>query len=228
MVNLTRIYTRTGDHGTTRLVDNTLVDKTDTRLAAYADVDEANAHIGAVLALGDPPDDIRAVLRAVQNDLFDVGADLGNPVRGQAADASVADDTGTNDTGTNDTAADETEGGREVEPLRVRQDYIDRLERWCDRFNERVAPLRSFVLPGGTSTAALLHVARTAVRRAERTAWTAVAEHRGTMNLVAVQYLNRLSDLLFVLARVANAGQDVLWEPGAGREAEAGRNEAGE
>ncbi|HEY6738846.1 MAG TPA: cob(I)yrinic acid a,c-diamide adenosyltransferase [Actinopolymorphaceae bacterium] len=207
MVNLTRIYTRAGDDGTTRLVDNSLVDKTDTRLVAYADVDEANAQIGAVLALGDPPDDIRGVLRAVQNDLFDVGADLGNPGRPAAAPGDTA-------------------GRPEGEPLRVRQDYVDRLERWCDRFNERVPPLRSFVLPGGTPAAALLHIARTAVRRAERSAWTAVAEHRETMNLVAVTYLNRLSDLLFILARVANAGQDVLWDPGAGRDDEAAPDEA--
>lgn len=189
MVNLTRIYTRTGDAGTTRLVDNSEVAKTDLRLVAYADVDEANACVGTALALGQLPADLREVLQAVQNDLFDVGADLGNPI----------------------------EPSPKHEPLRVSKPYVDRLESWCDDYNERIEPLRSFVLPGGTPGAALLHVARTVTRRAERSAWAAYAEHQDTMNVVAITYLNRLSDLLFILARVANADTgDVLWEPGRG------------
>ncbi|WP_460522014.1 cob(I)yrinic acid a,c-diamide adenosyltransferase [Flindersiella endophytica] len=189
MVNLTRIYTRTGDAGTTRLVDNSEVAKTDLRLVAYADVDEANACVGTALALGELPADIVEVLLSVQNDLFDAGADLGNPI----------------------------EPDPKYPPLRVTKPYVDRLEGWCDEYNERIEPLRSFVLPGGTSGAALLHVARTVARRAERSAWAAHAEHGDTMNVVAITYLNRLSDLLFILARVANAeAGDVLWEPGRG------------
>ncbi|MGW0227297.1 cob(I)yrinic acid a,c-diamide adenosyltransferase [Actinopolymorpha singaporensis] len=198
MVNLTRIYTRTGDGGQTRLVDNSQVTKTDRRLAAYADVDEANASIGTALALGGLAEDIAAVLVEVQNDLFDVGADLGNPV----------------DHGAEPGAA-----------LRITPEYVQRLEAHCDAFNERIEPLRSFVLPGGTPGAALLHTARTVVRRAERTAWAAWEEHADTMNAATIKYLNRLSDLLFILARVANAGRgDVLWQPGGGRADQAGRS----
>jgi cob(I)alamin adenosyltransferase len=189
MVNLTRIYTRTGDAGTTRLVDNSEVAKNDLRLVAYADVDEANACVGTALALGRLPSDIIEVLRSVQNDLFDVGADLGNPIEPEPKHP----------------------------PLRVSKPYVDRLEGWCDEYNERIEPLRSFVLPGGTPGAALLHVARTVARRAERSAWAAYAEHGDTMNVLAITYLNRLSDLLFILSRVANANTgDVLWEPGRG------------
>jgi cob(I)alamin adenosyltransferase len=188
MVRLTRIYTRTGDDGTTRLVDNSKVAKTDTRLQAYADVDEANAGIGLALALGALDPEIAAVLIRIQNDLFDVGADLGNPVAPAPSDHPA---------------------------LRIDQSYVERLEAWCDDFNARVEPLRSFVLPGGTPAAALLHNARTITRRAERTTWAALDVHRETMNPVTAKYLNRLSDLLFVLARVANhAAGDVLWEPG--------------
>jgi cob(I)alamin adenosyltransferase len=194
MVNLTRIYTRTGDAGTTRLADMSETSKTDLRLAAYADVDEANAQIGVVLAhaagteaLGE---DVVGVLTHVQNDLFDVGADLGTPV--------VPDP--------------------EYPALRVEQDYIDRLEGWCDQYNESLTTLRSFILNGGTIPAAHLHVARTVVRRAERAGWAAHAEHGETMNLLAVKYLNRLSDLLFILARYANRENgDVLWVPGGER-----------
>ena len=187
MVKLTRIYTRAGDKGGTRLVDNSKVTKNDLRLQAYADVDEANASIGAALALGSVDSEIADVLLRVQNDLFDVGADLGNPVSPDPA----------------------------VPPLRVTPTYIERLEGWCDDFNARLEPLRSFVLPGGTPAAALLHVSRTVVRRAERTAWAAIDAHGSTMNPDAARYLNRLSDLLFVLARVANGARgDVLWQPG--------------
>jgi cob(I)alamin adenosyltransferase len=189
MVRLTRIYTRAGDDGTTRLVDNSKVSKTDRRLQAYADVDEANASIGMALALGQLPADITQLLVRVQNDLFDVGADLGNPV-------STVDDPA-------------------MPPLRITPAYVERLERWCDEFNGRVEPLRSFVLPGGTPGAALLHHARTVARRAERTVWAALDEHGPTMNVETAKYLNRLSDLLFILGRVANAAEgDVLWRPG--------------
>ncbi len=191
MVNLTRIYTRTGDDGTTALGDMSRTDKNDLRLIAYADVDEANSALGVALALGEPSESLRELLTIVQNDLFDVGADLCTPV--------VADPP--------------------YPQLRVTQDYIDRLEAACDEHNAQLEKLRSFVLPGGTPGAALLHVARTVVRRAERATWAALAEHRDTMNPLTATYLNRLSDLLFILARTANlpAGGDVLWVPGANR-----------
>jgi cob(I)alamin adenosyltransferase len=190
MVNLTKIYTRTGDAGTTRLGDMSETPKTDARLAAYADVDEANSQIGYALAMGGLDEDVAAVLVHVQNDLFDVGADLCTPV--------VADP--------------------EFPPLRVEQDYVDRLEAWCDHYNEGLPKLRSFILPGGDKGAALLHVARTVVRRAERAGWRAHQEYADSMNVLAITYLNRLSDLLFILARYANREQgDVLWRPGGER-----------
>jgi cob(I)alamin adenosyltransferase len=190
MVNLTRIYTRTGDAGTTRLGDMSETSKNDLRLHAYADVDEANAQIGVALATGGLEDDVVAALTRVQNDLFDVGADFSTPV--------VEDP--------------------EYPPLRVEQDYIDRLEGWCDDYNENLEKLRSFILSGGTPAAAALHVARTVVRRAERSAWAAYAEHGETMNVLAIKYLNRLSDLLFILARYANRERgDILWVPGGER-----------
>jgi cob(I)alamin adenosyltransferase len=190
MVNLTRIYTRTGDDGTTRLGDMSVTSKLDLRLGAYADVDEANSHIGVALALGTLPDDIVAVLTHVQNDLFDVGADLSCPVVENP----------------------------ELPSLRVEPDYIERLEGWCDHYNESLEKLRSFILPAGTQAAAELHVARTITRRAERSAWAAIAEHGDTMNVLTAKYLNRLSDLLFILARQANRERgDVLWVPGGDR-----------
>jgi len=190
MVNLTRIYTRTGDAGQTRLGDMSLTTKTDLRLRAYADVDEANAQLGVALALGGLEDDVVAVVTHVQNDLFDVGADFCTPV--------VAEP--------------------EFPPLRIEQEYVDRLEAWCDSYNESLPNLRSFILNGGTPGGALLHVARTVVRRAERSAWAAHAEHAESMNVLAITYLNRLSDLLFILARHANREQgDVLWVPGGER-----------
>lgn len=194
MVNLTRIYTRTGDAGTTRLADMSETSKNDLRLAAYADVDEANACIGVALAHAavdsSLAEDVVKVLTHVQNDLFDVGADLGTPVVENP----------------------------EYPALRVEQDYIDRLEAWCDHYNEDLEKLRSFILNGGTIAAAHLHVARTVVRRAERAGWAAYAEHGETMNVLAVKYLNRLSDLLFILARYANRENgDVLWVPGGER-----------
>ena len=193
MVNLTRIYTRTGDAGETRLGDMSTTSKTDLRLQAYATVDEANAQLGVALATGGLEDDVVAVLTHVQNDLFDVGADFCTPV--------VPDP--------------------KYPPLRIEQDYVDRLEGWCDRYNEGLPALRSFILNGGTPAAAQLHVTRTVVRRAEREAWAAWAEHSVSMNLLAITYLNRLSDLVFILARHANreAG-DVLWVPGGERSGE--------
>lgn len=190
VVNLTRIYTRTGDDGTTSLGDMSRTTKDDPRLVAYADVDEANSAIGAALALGGLEEEVRALLTQVQNDLFDVGADLCTP---------VVDDP-------------------PHPPLRVLPAYVERLESACDRWNAGLEPLRSFVLPGGTPGAALLHVARTVARRAERSTWVALHEHGESMNPDTARYLNRLSDLLFILARVANGSAgDVLWEPGASR-----------
>jgi cob(I)alamin adenosyltransferase len=193
MVNLTRIYTRTGDDGTTALGDFSRVSKDDARLVAYAEVDEANSAIGVAISLGSFPEPVQSLLIRIQNDLFDVGADLCTPVV-------------------------ETP---EHQPLRVEQSYIDYLESQCDKWNERLEPLRTFVLPGGGAGASLLHVARTIVRRAERSTWTALREH-DDMNTLAATYLNRLSDLLFILARYTNTTEaggsgDVLWVPGANR-----------
>jgi cob(I)alamin adenosyltransferase len=190
MVNLTRIYTRTGDDGSTALGDMSRTRKTDTRLAAYADANEANAALGVALACGALDAEIAAVLTRVQNDLFDVGADLATPV--------VEDP--------------------KYPPLRVEQSYIDRLEADCDRFNAELEKLRSFILPGGTPGAALLHQATTVVRRAERSTWAALDAHGETVNRLTAKYLNRLSDLLFILARTANKERgDVLWVPGENR-----------
>jgi cob(I)alamin adenosyltransferase len=190
MVNLTRIYTRTGDDGTTALGDMSRTAKTDSRIAAYADANEANAVIGVALALGTLTDEVAAVLVRVQNDLFDVGADLATPVVPDPAHP----------------------------PLRVEQSYVDRLEADCDRFLADLEKLRSFILPGGTPGAALLHQACTVVRRAERSTWAALEEHGDTMNPLTATYLNRLSDLLFILARTANKERgDVLWVPGENR-----------
>jgi cob(I)alamin adenosyltransferase len=191
MVNLTRIYTRTGDDGTTSLGDMSRTGKNDPRLRAYADVDEANCTIGLALATADFDDQVRQLLISIQNDLFDVGADLCTPVVDEPAHP----------------------------PLRVTDDYVARLEAACDSYNDTLEPLRSFVLPGGTPAAAHLHIARTVVRRAERSTWAALDTYHGGMNPLTAAYLNRLSDLLFILARVANkdAGGDVLWEPGLHR-----------
>jgi len=195
MVNLTRIYTRTGDAGSTRLGDMSETTKNDLRLHAYADVDEANAHIGLALAQGHLEEDVVKVLTHVQNDLFDVGADFCTPVVESP----------------------------EFPPLRIEQDYVDRLEAWCDHYNEQLPNLRSFILNGGTEGAALLHVARTVIRRAERSAWAAYTEHGDTMNKLAITYLNRLSDLVFILARHANRENgDVLWVPGGERGSDEG------
>ena len=191
MVNLTRIYTKTGDDGTTSLGDMSRTSKNDPRLEAYATVDEANSSIGVVLAMGDIKDaDIKKLLVRIQNDLFDVGADLCTPVVDNPAS----------------------------EPLRVLDSQIDYLEQQIDKYNESLQPLRSFVLPSGTPAAALMHVARTVTRRAERTTWNAIHAFGGGVNPITAKYLNRLSDLLFVLARYVNKDVgDQLWVPGANR-----------
>jgi len=184
-VRLTRIYTRAGDKGETSLGDGSRVPKLDCRIGAFGAVDELNAQLGVVLA-DELPDDFRPLLERVQNELFDVGADLSVPY-------GVGD-------------------GR----LRVTQEQIDGLERACDAFNADLPELKSFVLPGGTGAAARLHVARTVCRRAERDALLAAQELE--LNPLVLAYLNRLSDLLFILARAANAGrEEPLWTPGASR-----------
>lgn len=188
-VHLTRIYTRTGDDGTSGLSDFSRVSKSDPRLIAYADCDEANAAIGVAVALGNPDERLRTVLTWVQNDLFDAGADLSTPIVQNP----------------------------EHPPLRITAAYIERLEKWCDEYNEALPALNSFILPGGTPLSALLHVARTVTRRAERSAWIAVKAHPETVSTLPAQYLNRLSDLLFILGRVANPEGDVLWKPGGER-----------
>ena len=185
-VRLTRIYTKTGDAGQTHLGDMSRVAKTDPRLVAYADVDEANSVIGVALALGQPAAQIGELLSSVQNDLFDVGADLSTPI---AADPKFP-------------------------PLRVTAAYTERLEQACDTWNADLANLTSFILPGGTPAAALLHQARTVVRRAERSVWALLAADGERTNPETARYLNRLSDLLFILARTANPDGDVKWVPG--------------
>jgi cob(I)alamin adenosyltransferase len=184
-VRLTRIYTRGGDSGETSLGDGSRTSKLDCRIGAFGTVDELNAHLGVALADGLPPE-FSGVLERVQNELFDVGADLAVPY-------GVGD-------------------GR----LRVAQAQIDALERDCDRFNADLPELRSFVLPGGSRASARLHVARTVCRRAERDALLAAQDLE--VNPLVLVYLNRLSDLLFILARAANrGGEEPLWKPGASR-----------
>ena len=185
-VRLTRIYTRAGDAGETSLGSGSRVPKTDPRIEAYGTVDELNSLLGLVLA-GELPEEVRPWLEEVQNDLFDVGADLSVPL------------------------ADERRSR-----LRVTPGQVERLEQLCDLVNERLEPLRSFVLPGGTEAGARLHVARAVCRRAERRGAALAAAQDA--NPVALAYLNRLSDLLFILARAANAGsQEPLWKPGSSR-----------
>jgi cob(I)alamin adenosyltransferase len=189
-VVLSRIYTRTGDDGTTALADGSRTAKTDSRLAAYADVEEANSAIGLAITFGELPADISGLLSRVQNELFDLGADLANPVTDNPP----------------------------YPPLRIEEAYITRLEQECDAYNEDLPTLRSFLLPGGSAGSTLLHMARTVTRRAERSAWAAAGEHGDSMSPLPARYLNRLSDLLFILARQANAGHgDVLWKPGGDR-----------
>ena len=190
-VVLSRIYTRTGDDGTTALVDGTRVGKTDSRLQAYADTDEANCAIGLAVTLGQLPAAVNELLGRIQNELFDVGADLANPVSAEPP---------------------------RYPQLRIDQSYVTALEEACDSYNAGLPVLRSFILPGGTPGAALLHTARAVTRRAERSAWAAMRDHGETVSAWPAKYLNRLSDLLFILARVANAEHgDVLWRPGGDR-----------
>ena len=191
-VVLSRIYTRTGDDGSTGLADGSRTAKTASRLAAYADVEEANCAIGMAITFGALGPDISRLLGRVQNELFDVGADLANPV---------------------------TQTPPPYPPLRIEENYITRLESECDSYNEDLPTLRSFLLPGGSPGTTLLHMARTVTRRAERSAWAAVAEHGDSVSPLPARYLNRLSDLLFILARQANLDHDdVLWKPGGERD----------
>lgn len=227
MVHLTRIYTRTGDAGKTRLSDNSVTRKTDPRVEAYGSVDELNSAIGVLLANYDVDEHARAALRIVQNELFDLGADLSNPF----------------------------DPDPKWEPLRIIQPSIDRLEGWCDEFIEGLPSLNSFILPGGSATSAQFHLLRTMTRRAERQAWAAAEvygllgvnetnpeatpgqqmsepvggqapeaagddDQTGRISPLPLKYLNRLSDLFFILARHANARagvDDVLWVPGGER-----------
>ena len=199
MVKLTKIYTRTGDEGITGLSDFSRVRKTDPRIEAFADVDEANSAIGVAIAAanGEFDQETMALLTRIQNELFDLGADLSTPLNLRY----------------------------EYEPIRIEQPQIDAIEAAIDVQNAKVGKLDSFILPGGTPLAAGLHLARTVVRRAERATWHAIEtygiepakkDHKdGGVNVLAARYLNRLSDLLFVLARVANLsnGGDVKWVP---------------
>jgi cob(I)alamin adenosyltransferase len=188
-VRLTKIYTRGGDQGETSLGDGSRAPKLDLRIAAYGIVDELNSQLGVALAAADLPAILRPPLERVQNELFDVGADLSVPFAGPD------------------------------ERLRVAQQMIDGLEQLCDEHNEALPELKSFVLPGGTEAAARLHVARAVSRRAELAALAAAGEH--DVNPLALVYLNRVSDLLFILSRAANAlaGRDEpLWRPGATRD----------
>jgi cob(I)alamin adenosyltransferase len=203
MVKLTKIYTRTGDEGLTGLSDFSRTRKTDPRIEAYADVDEANSAIGVAVALahGEFDEETLALLSQIQNDLFDLGADLSNPLNEHY----------------------------EYEPLRVDAIWIDALEEAIDKYNKQLEKLDSFILPGGSGLAAGLHLARTVVRRAERATWHAIEKYgtdpakkghnNGGVSVLAAKYLNRLSDLLFVLARFANIkhGGDVKWVPASNR-----------
>lgn len=190
MVVISSVYTKTGDGGTTSLGDGSRTSKNDARLEAFSTVDEANSSIGVAVCLV-TEEGVRKVLLGIQNDLFDVGADLCTP---------VIDDP-------------------KVKPLRVTEDQILYLESQIDKYNESLSVLRSFVLPGGTPLAAQLHVARTVVRRAERETWQAIHMFGDGVNILTAKYLNRLSDLLFVLSRYANREVgDTLWVPGGSRE----------
>lgn len=200
MVNLTRIYTRTGDAGRTRLSDNSETQKTDLRVEAYGSVDETNSTIAVAVALGGLPERVTEMLALIRNEMFDVGADLSTPLQENP----------------------------DWPALRIEQSSIDRLEAWCDELSDPLPNLRSFILPGGSPSGAQLHVARTVCRRAERVAWRCIEAHglgtsqesgTGGVNMLAVTYLNRLSDLLFIMSRATNGTEgDVLWVPGTDRE----------
>lgn len=188
MVKLTKIYTRTGDKGTTSLGDLSRVKKTDARIQAMSSVDELNSQLGVVLSY-ELEDEIRQTLITIQNDLFDLGADIATPIVDNP----------------------------EFPPLRVIDDQVTFLERRIDQYNAGLPKLMSFVLPSGGALTAHLHVARAVARRAERETWAAIEEFGGTMNVLTTTYLNRLSDLLFVFARYSSQGQEVLWVPGQNR-----------
>ena len=206
MVNLTRIYTRTGDAGQTRLSDNSETSKADLRVEAYGTVDETNATIAVAVALGGLSARLVEMLTLIRNELFDVGADLSTPLQENP----------------------------EWPALRIEQASIDRLEAWCDELSDPLPNLRSFILPGGSPSGAQLHVARTVCRRAERVAWrcldlygdeTADKPGDGGVNVLSITYLNRLSDLLFIMSRSTNGTEgDVLWVPGTDREKPARRS----
>lgn len=191
MVKLTKIYTRTGDGGKTRLGDMSETVKHDPRVEAYGDVDEANSALGLARAALGSGHELDAMLKRIQNDMFDLGGDLCVP---------------------------ESEEPLGFEPLRITQGQVERLEREIDALNARLAPLNSFILPGGSEAAARLHLARTVCRRAERKL-TALIAGGARINPAALKYLNRLSDLVFVMARIANdeGRSDVLWVPGGER-----------
>jgi cob(I)alamin adenosyltransferase len=190
LVVISSVYTKTGDQGTTSLGDGSRTSKNDARLEAFSTVDEANSSIGVALSMNIDTD-VKEVLLRIQNDMFDVGADLCTP---------VIDDP-------------------KYPPLRVTEEQVTRLENLIDHYNEPLSTLRTFVLPSGTPLAAQLHVARTVVRRAERQTWNAIHAFGEGVNITTAKYLNRLSDLLFVLSRHANREiGDVLWVPGANRE----------
>jgi len=192
MVKLNKIYTRTGDEGTTGLGTGERVPKHSLRIAAYGTVDEANSAIGLARLSADP--EMNAALARIQNDLFDLGADLCTPDRGEKL---------------------------EYEPLRIVAAQVERLEREIDGLNAQLSPLKSFILPGGSATAGHLHLARTISRRAERLMVELAGQENETVSAPALQYINRLSDYLFVAARFANnkGADDMLWQPGANREA---------
>lgn len=186
MVHLTRIYTKTGDDGTTALGDMSRTSKNDPRLEAFATVDEANSYLGVVLIYV-TNDELRNLLLTIQNNMFDIGADLCTPIVDNP----------------------------EIKPLRITQEQIDYLETQIDKYNANLQPLRSFILPSGSIASSHLHVARTVVRRAERRTWHAINSFGEGVNILTAKYLNRLSDLLFVLARYENqANGDQLWIPG--------------
>jgi cob(I)alamin adenosyltransferase len=186
LVKITKVYTKAGDDGTTRLGDNSKALKTDLRIEAYADVDEANSAIGVAIAMGSLSQQNKSTLLKIQNDLFDVGADIATPINSSKSS------------------------------LRVTPEYISWIESNIDTINDSLPPLNSFILPGGSVGSSLLHMARTVVRRAERSVWTALEKHKICMTEYPPKYLNRLSDLLFVMSRQENKNE-VLWIPGKDR-----------
>lgn len=185
-IHLTRIYTKTGDDGTTGLGDFSRTPKHSARVDAFAGADETNCAVGMAIAFGELSEELAGVLGQIQNDLFDVGADLCAPIVENP----------------------------EYPPLRITEAYVERLEGWCDLYNEDLRKLDSFILPGGTKAAALLNVARVEARSAERRTWALLEIEPDTTSVLPAKYLNRLSDLLFILGRVVNPDGDVLWKPG--------------